>query len=92
MELVDYDVISAEYVTGFELKIKFQNGKTGQLDFSQYFSKTGVYSELRDNPELFRNFKIADGILCWKDGQIDIAPETLYHDSTGEPYPEWLEA
>jgi hypothetical protein len=27
--------------------------------------------------------------LCWPGG-VDVAPETLYHEATGEPLPEWL--
>ena len=31
------------------------------------------------------------GTLCWPDG-VDIAPETLYHEATGEPLPAWMKS
>jgi len=41
--------------------------------------------------EFFKNFRIDNGVLTWGSGEIDIAPETLYHKATGEPYPQWME-
>jgi len=29
------------------------------------------------------------GVLCWPDG-VDVAPETLYSEATGEPLPAWM--
>ena len=29
------------------------------------------------------------GALCWPDG-VDVAPETLYSEATGEPLPAWM--
>jgi len=39
-----------------------------------------------ENEEIFSSPKIEHGILTWLDGEIDIAPETLYLD--GFAYPE----
>lgn len=29
-------------------------------------------------------------VLCWPE-DVDVAPETVYHEATGEPLPSWLE-
>jgi len=43
--------------------------------------------------ECFRNFQINKelGIIVW-DHQIDVAPETLYSEATGNPLPAWMES
>jgi hypothetical protein len=38
-----------------------------------------------------RQLRVVDGILTWGEGEIDIAPETVYHLATGLPLPEWME-
>jgi hypothetical protein len=30
------------------------------------------------------------GVLCWPEG-VDIAPEIIYNEATGEPLPEWMD-
>jgi len=84
------DVVSAIHKGKYRLEIVFQDGKTGVVDFEKYIKEGGVFAKLRDlnaflsffiNPEL--------GILAWP-GDIDIAPETLYSEATGEPLPQWM--
>jgi hypothetical protein len=85
------DVTSVELAGKNTLKVFFRDGKCGWVDFSDLIEKYPEYSPLRD-PELFGRFSIDPEIkaLCWP-GDIDIAPETLYHLATGEPLPEWME-
>ena len=85
------DVIKAEYIDGFKIKCIFKDGKQGIVDMSQYSKRGGVFTKLADR-EFFKNFCIDNGVLTWGGGEIDIAPETLYHKATREPYPEWMEA
>jgi hypothetical protein len=84
------DVIDATYIDGYVLELKFENGKKGRLDFSDYMNKGGVFARLAEL-SYFKQFYINKelGVLCWPDGQ-DIAPETLYHAVTGEPLPAWM--
>jgi hypothetical protein len=53
---------------------------------SQYPKKGGVFSKFA-NLEYFKTFHVDNGVLSWGEGEIDIAPETLYHKATGEPFP-----
>jgi hypothetical protein len=75
------DVVAAEYLDGFSVKVTFEDGLCGIVDLSEYIARGGVFSRL-STPDVFRRF-IVDrelGTLCW-DGDIDIAPETLYEEA-----------
>ncbi len=84
------DLISVEYNGDFKIKCTFKNGKDGIADLSQYSKKGGVFSRFADL-EYFKTFHIDHGVLSWGDGEIDIAPETIYHHATQEPYPQWMQ-
>ena len=84
------DVVDATYIDGYVLELKFENGKKGRFDFSDYVKKGGVFARFSDF-SYFKRFYVNKelGVLCWPDG-LDIAPETLYHAATGEPLPAWM--
>ncbi len=86
-----YDVISAEYVGDYRLKLGFANGKTGIVDFAGYIEKGGIFRKLADL-ENFKKFEINHelGVITWAN-EIDIAPETLYCEATQEALPQWVE-
>lgn len=85
-----YDVVEAKYIEGCKLELTFENGKRGIVDLQDYIKKGGVFSRFSDI-EYFKQFYINKelGVLCWPD-DLDIAPETLYHEATGEPLPAWM--
>ncbi len=85
-----YDVIEARYIEGYRLELTFENGKKGVVDFKDYVKLGGVFSRFSDL-EYFKKFYINEeiGVLCWPD-EVDIAPETLYSEATGEPLPSWM--
>ena len=87
---MSYDVISAEYCDDYKIKVTFENGKSGIVDFQAFVNGRGIFSRLRDK-ESFMRFHINTelGILEWEN-DIDIAPETLYAEATGEGLPEWM--
>ena len=85
-----FNVVSARYIEGYKLEITFENGRSGIVDLCRYAKKGGLFSRLLDM-DYFKRFN-ADkevGSLCWPDG-LDVAPETLYTEATGEPLPEWM--
>jgi hypothetical protein len=84
------DLIKAEYLDSYKIKCTFKNGKQGTVDMNHYCKKEGIFSRFSDL-DYFKNFHIDNGVLVWGEGEVDIAPETLYHKATGEPYPEWME-
>ena len=86
-----YDVVSAEYLEAYKLKIWFADVKSGVVDFTHYIKKGGIFAKLTEL-ENFKQFSVNQelGAITWY-GEIDIAPETLYSEATQEPLPQWME-
>ena len=86
-----YDVVSAEYLEDYTLKVWFADGKSGIVDFTNCLRKGGIFGKLADL-EKFERFRVNQelGVITWE-GEIDIAPETLYSEATQEPLPQWVE-
>ena len=72
------DITNAEYVEGYKLKIEFENGLSGIVDFSDYTQRGGVFENFKDL-SFFRKFTISKelGTIVWNN-EVDIAPETIY--------------
>jgi len=74
------DVVSIKYRGGFVYHVVFDDGKSGDMDFSEYVGKGPVFEPLRD-AAFFRKATIEGGTISWPNG-ADIAPETLYEKIT----------
>ena len=85
-----HDVVSAEHKGDYRIELTFDDGKKGIVDFTKYLELGGVFDRFRD-PEFFKRFRVDEelGVLTWE-GDLDIAPETLYADATGSPLPDWM--
>ncbi len=70
------DVTRIEYKGGFVFRVIFDDGKSGDVDFSEYIGRGPVFEPLRDK-SFFKNAMIEGGTISWPNG-ADIAPETLY--------------
>ena len=70
------DVIRIEYKSGFVYHIIFDDGKSGDMDFSDYIGKGPVFEPLRDT-SFFKRATIEGGTISWPN-RADIAPETIY--------------
>ena len=73
-----YDVINVKYIENYKLKIEFENGYKGIVDFSEYPERGGVFSKFKDLA-FFKDYSVSKdlGTIVWGN-EIDIAPETLY--------------
>lgn len=68
-------VIKAEYGGEYSIKLTFNDGVEGTLDFAQWLEGP-VFEPLRD-VAYFRRFFLEGGTVTWPNG-ADIAPETLH--------------
>ena len=76
------DVVKIEYKGGYVYHIVFDDGKSGDIDFSDYIGKGPVFEPLRDM-SFFQEARIEGGTISWPNG-ADVAPETLYQKITGK--------
>jgi len=68
-------VVHAEYVRGYRIKLRFNDGTDKTVDFSGWL-RGDVFKPLANKRE-FKRFFVAGGTVCWPNG-ADIAPETLH--------------
>ena len=67
-------VVSAEYVKGHQLRVRFSDGAEKLIDFSRWLH--GEVFRPLTNKRQFKRFFIGGGTVCWPNG-ADIAPDTL---------------
>jgi hypothetical protein len=79
-----FDIIEAEYLGEYRIKILFEDNASGIADLSGYINKGVVFKPFNEI-RYFANFKIENGTLTWGNGELDIAPEALYAAATGKP-------
>ena len=77
-----FDVTEAKYLDKYSLTLRFEDGSTGKVDIAKYIDQGTVFQKLQD-PDYFRGFRIEYGTLVWGEGEVNIAPETLYEEATG---------
>jgi hypothetical protein len=77
------DVISLEYKGGFVFHVVFDDGSSGDVDFSEYIGRGPVFEPLRD-ASFFKKAKTEGGTISWPNG-ADVAPETLYDKICSQP-------
>ena len=68
-------VVRAEYCGDFKIRLVFNDGVEGVVDFSDWL-KGRIFEPLKQ-PEYFSRFFIDGGTVVWPNG-ADIAPETLH--------------
>ena len=73
------DVICVEPHQDHTLLLEFENHERRLFDMTPYLEKN-PYMKLKNSP-LFMKAMVAYGTVVWP-GNIDIAPETLWDDST----------
>ncbi|MBI4646771.1 MAG: DUF2442 domain-containing protein [Bacteroidia bacterium] len=73
------EVIKAEYIKEYKVKLWFNNGDERIVDLKRRL-KGKVFEPLKDK-EYFRNFTIKFNTIEWQNG-ADFAPEYLYKIST----------
>ena len=75
-------VIRADYLNGHRIRLTFDDGVVGTVDFEPWLEGP-VFEPLKD-PDYFRRFFIEGGTIAWPNG-ADIAPETLHESASAGP-------
>lgn len=74
-------VVAVEPLGGHRLRLRFDDGVEGELDFDVFFEFVGVFKPHRD-PAFFARVTTDGVTLCWPDG-TDLDPIVLYSRITG---------
>lgn len=73
------EVVKAEYLNGYKVKLLFNNGETKIADLSQSLNGS-VFAPLKDL-DYFKRFSIKFNTIEWENG-ADFAPEYLFEIGT----------
>ena len=68
------EVVKADYLDGYKVKLLFNNGETKVVDLGS--SLNGIVFEPLKNLDYFQNFSIKFNTIEWENG-ADFAPEYL---------------
>lgn len=79
---MNFDVIDAEYLGDYRIRITFRDGSTGIADLADYPDRNNVFHLFFDI-NYFKRFRVDCGTLVWGEGEVDLAPEKLYELATG---------
>lgn len=75
----DVRVAEVRPLADMMMLITFTSGETRLYDASALLEYP-AFARLQEQ-EVFMNPVVEFGVVTWADGEIDIAPETMYHDS-----------
>lgn len=73
------DVVAVKPLPDFQLALTFVNGEHRRFDMRPLLTLK-PWNRIA-SPQLFQRARVDYGTVVWP-GEIDIAPETLYDDST----------
>lgn len=76
------EMTNAEYLGDYKVSVLFNNGVKKIVDFYSllFVQDYPAFRPLKDI-EIFKKFTVSD-TLEWENGEIDIAPETIYDMGT----------
>ncbi len=71
-------ILKATYISGYSIRVSFNNGETKNVDLSGFLSaaKNPMTSQFL-NMKKFKIFKLTNGYLTWN-AQMDISADYLY--------------
>ena len=77
------DIVKAHIIEGYRVRLRFEDGVTGELDLSEIIRFEGVFEPLRDAAAFAALAVSPDlGTICWPNG-ADLDPDVLYARITG---------
>ena len=79
----DISVKAVKPLSDMMMIVTFSSGEKRLYDATQLLSFP-AFQPLKDE-KIFRDAKIEYGVVTWNDGEIDIAPESMYENSYEYP-------
>ena len=76
------DITGVEYISGYTLRLRFNDGFERDLDFEPFLRKSGnpmIRAYLQ--PKKFANFRLEHGDLVWDDYELCFPIADLYENS-----------
>jgi hypothetical protein len=72
------DIIEVKPLSSYKLYLRFEDGRSGEVDVSKIVPFKGVFAKLEDK-DYFATVTVNPdiGTICWENG-ADISPSTLY--------------
>jgi hypothetical protein len=87
---MEYSYIKkVRYAGNHQVHCVFENGLEGLLDLTPYRNRGGVFKKMK-NESYIKKISLINGVLSWGNGELDIAPETVYSLVTKAPLPTWM--
>ncbi|MEE3481422.1 MAG: DUF2442 domain-containing protein [Lachnospiraceae bacterium] len=80
----DIEVLNAKLIGDGMMLVEFSTGEKRLFDARE---QTGSAFQPLYDDRVLGDFRIIHGFIAWNDGDIDIAPETLYAESY--PYEDY---
>ena len=75
----EIEVADVKILDDYMMIVHFSTGELRLFDATSLF-KYPAFKALEDE-EVFKGAVVEYGVVTWKDGEIDIAPETMYQNS-----------
>ena len=88
------DIVEVRPTTDYRLRLRFEDGREGEVDVGGLIRFEGIFAPLKDRAEFLKVFVNPEvGTVCWPNG-ADLDPDVLYAKVTGEEIsiPETLES
>ena len=76
-----FEVTEARYPNRYRIQLRFEDGSAGVADLSRYPNQDNVFRAFPDS-DYFKRFRVEYGTLVWRNGEVEIAPESLYSLAT----------
>ncbi|MDR2149146.1 MAG: DUF2442 domain-containing protein [Tannerella sp.] len=73
------NITEATYLHDYLIEVRFKDGTIRTIDLESFFKSSRLQLVRKFYPlELFRQFRVEDGVLCWGDNECDINPNNIY--------------